>query len=74
MQQVHGPGVDSADRDVDEVHVRLFGEDAGDVVLEADPQPAERFAEQLARHAVGEGLVELLVRDETLAQQQCTQL
>ena len=49
--------------------LRLLGQHAGDVVLEAEPQADERLAEQLARLLVLESLVELLVRHETLAQQ-----
>ena len=42
--------------------------DAGDVVLEADPQPNERLAEQLALLLLLERAVELLVRQKALAQ------
>jgi hypothetical protein len=62
--------VDRGDSDVHELQVRLLGQDACDVVLEADPQPDERLAEQLALLALLEGAVELVVREQPLAQQQ----
>src|SRR5207244_11991356 len=73
-QHAHGARIDPADRDVDEVDVRLLRQYAGDVVFEADPQPAERLAEQFVRLALGQGLIELFVRDETLAQQERAQV
>jgi hypothetical protein len=69
-KHLDGAVVDGGDADVDELDVRLLGEHAGDVVLEAEAEADERFTEQLARLLLLECLVELLVGDETLAQEE----
>ena len=66
--------VDGGDADVDELDAGLLGQHARDVVLEADAQPHERLAEQLALLRLLECAVELLVRDQALAQQQRAQV
>ena len=73
-EQLDGPVVDGGDPDVDEVDVGLLGQHAGDVVLEAEAQPHQRLAEELALLLLLERLVELLVRDQALAQQQRAQV
>ena len=73
-QELDGPPVDGRDVDVREVDLRLLAEHACDVGLEADPEANERLAEQLALLALLERLVELFVREQSLAQQERAEL
>src|SRR5207342_2116120 len=69
-EQLGGPMVDRGHADVDELDIGLLGQNAGDVVLEAEPKADERLAEELALLLLLERPVEVLVRDEPLAQQE----
>jgi hypothetical protein len=59
-EQPDRAAVDRRHADVDELDLRLRREHAGDVVLEADAQPHQRLAEQLALFLLLERPVELV--------------
>src|SRR4051794_1678273 len=73
-QEQNGAVIDRGDADVHEVDLRLVGKSAGDVLLEADPQADESLSEQLALLLLLERAVELVVREEPLAQEKRAQM